>query len=36
MQSLKNTYLKRPDLIDRSNLSEDEIEIIDAIKNDPE
>ena len=35
-QSLKNTYLKRPDLIDRSNLSEDEIEIIDAIKNDPE
>ena len=36
MQSLKNTYLKRPDLIDRSNLNEDEIEIIDAIKNDPE
>ena len=36
MQSLKNTYLKRPDLIDRSNLSEDEIEIIDDIKNDPE
>ena len=36
MQSLKSTYLKRPDLIDRSNLSEDEIEIIDAIKNDPE
>ena len=36
MQSLKNTYLKRPDLIDRTNLSEDEIEIIDAIKNDPE
>ena len=36
MQSLKNTYLKRPDLIDRSNLSEDEIEVIDAIKNDPE
>ena len=36
MQSLKNTYLKRPDLIDRSNLSEDEIEIIDAIKKDPE
>ena len=36
MQSLKNTYLKRPDLIVRSNLSEDEIEIIDAIKNDPE
>ena len=36
IQSLKNTYLKRPDLIDRSNLSEDEIEIIDAIKNDPE
>ena len=36
VQSLKNTYLKRPDLIDRSNLSEDEIEIIDAIKNDPE
>ena len=36
MQSLKNTYLKRPDLIDRSNLSEDELEIIDAIKNDPE
>jgi len=36
MQSLKNTYLKRPDLIDRSNLSEDEIEIIDVIKNDPE
>ena len=36
MQSLKNTYLKRPDLIDRSNLSEDDIEIIDAIKNDPE
>ena len=36
LQSLKNTYLKRPDLIDRSNLSEDEIEIIDAIKNDPE
>ena len=35
-QSLKNTYLKRPDLIDRFNLSEDEIEIIDAIKNDPE
>ena len=32
MQSLKNTYLKRPDLIDRSNLSEDEIEIIDAKK----
>ena len=36
VQSLKNTYLKRPDLIDRSNISEDEIEIIDAIKNDPE
>ena len=36
VQSLKNTYLKRPDLIDRFNLSEDEIEIIDAIKNDPE
>ena len=36
IQSLRNTYLKRPDLIDRSNLSEDEIEIIDAIKNDPE
>ena len=36
VQSLKNTYLKRPDLIDRSNLCEDEIEIIDAIKNDPE
>ena len=36
LQSLRNTYLKRPDLIDRSNLSEDEIEIIDAIKNDPE
>ena len=36
VQSLKNTYLKRPDLIDRSNLSEDEIEIIDAKKNDPE
>jgi len=36
VQSLKNTYLKRPDLIDRSNLSEDEIEIINAIKNDPE
>ena len=36
MQSLKNTYLKRPDLIDRSNLSDDEIEIIDDIKNDPE
>ena len=36
VQSLKSTYLKRPDLIDRSNLSEDEIEIIDAIKNDPE
>ena len=36
VQSLRNTYLKRPDLIDRSNLSEDEIEIIDAIKNDPE
>ncbi len=36
VQSLKNTYLKRPDLIDRSNLSEDEIEIIYAIKNDPE
>ena len=35
-QSLKNTYLKRPDLIDSFNLSEDEIEIIDAIKNDPE
>ena len=36
IQSLKNTHLKRPDLIDSSNLSEDEIEIIDAIKNDPE
>ena len=36
VQSLKSTNLKRPDLIDRSNLSEDEIEIIDAIKNDPE
>ena len=36
VQSLRNTYLKRPDLIDRSNLNEDEIEIIDAIKNDPE
>ena len=36
VQSLRNTYLKRPDLIDRSNLSEDEIEIIDDIKNDPE
>ena len=36
IQSLRNTYLKRPDLIDRSNLSEDEIGIIDDIKNDPE
>tara|TARA_B100000945_G_scaffold269205_1_gene229995 strand:- start:257 stop:994 length:738 start_codon:yes stop_codon:yes gene_type:complete len=36
IQSLRNTYLKRPELIDRSNLSEDEIGIIDDIKNDPE
>ena len=36
MQSLKNTYLKRPDLIDRYKLTDDEIKIIDDIKNDPE
>ena len=36
IQSLKNTQMRRPDLIDRSKLTEDQIKIIDDIKNDSE
>ena len=36
IQSLKNTQMKRPDLIDRSKLTEDQIKVIDDLKNDPE
>ena len=36
IQSLKNTFTKRPDLIDRAKLTDDEIKIIDGIKNDLE
>jgi tRNA (guanine37-N1)-methyltransferase len=36
IQSLKNTQMRRPDLIDRSKLTEDQIKIIDDVKNDPE
>ena len=36
IQSLRNTFIKRPDLIDESKLTDDEIKVIDDIKNDPE
>ena len=36
IQSLKNTQIRRPDLIDRSKLTEDQIKVIDDLKNDPE
>ena len=36
IQSLKNTQMRRPDLIDRSKLTEDQIKAIDDLKNDPE
>ena len=36
IQSLKNTQMRRPDLIDRSKLTEDQIKVIDDLKNDPE
>ena len=36
IQSLRNTFIKRPDLIDKSKLTDDEIKVIDDIKNDPE
>ena len=36
MQSLKNTQMRRPDLIDRSKLTEDQVKVIDDLKNDPE
>ena len=35
-QSLKNTQMRRPDLIDRSKLTEDQVKVIDDLKNDPE
>ena len=28
--------MRRPDLIDRSKLTEDEVKVIDDLKNDPE
>jgi len=36
IQSLKNTQTRRPDLIDRSKLTDDEITIVDDLKNDLE
>ena len=36
IQSLKNTQIRRPDLIDRSKLTEDQVKVIDDLKNDPE
>ena len=36
VQSLKNTQMRRPDLIDRSKLTEDQIKIINDLKNDLE
>ena len=36
IQSLRNTFVKRPDLIDKSKLTDDQIKVIDDIKNDPE
>ena len=36
IQSLKNTQTRRPDLIDRSKLTDDEIMIVDDLKNDLE
>ena len=36
IQSLKNTQMRRPDLIDRSKLTEDQIKVIDDLKNEPE
>ncbi len=36
IQSLKKTYLKRPDLIDKSKLTDQEIVLINNMKNDPE
>ena len=36
IQSLKNTQMRRPDLIDRSKLTEDQVKVIDDLKNDPE
>ena len=36
IQSLKNTQMRRPDLIDRSKLTDDEIMIVDDLKNDLE
>ena len=35
-KSLKNTQMRRPDLIDRSKLTEDQVKVIDDLKNDPE
>ena len=36
IQSLKNTQIRRPDLIDRSKLTQDQVKVIDDLKNDPE
>ena len=36
IQSLRNTFIKRPDLIDESKLTVEELKVIDDIKNDPE
>ena len=36
IQSLKNTQMRSPDLIDRSKLTEDQVKVIDDLKNDPE
>ena len=36
VQSLRNTFIKRPDLIDKSKLTVEELKVIDDIKNDPE
>ena len=36
IQSLQNTQMRRPDLIDRSKLTEDQVKVIDDLKNDPE
>ena len=36
IQSLKNTQMRRPDLIDRSKLTEDQIKVINDLKNDSE
>ena len=36
VQSLRNTFIKRPDLIDKSKLTVEELKVIDHIKNDQE